>query len=131
MVKRFKVKVYESVSSEDADLLSMYDMDTMMYQCICRDTGDTKELLDETVSFCNGLDSEIKQLESEIATLKQYMGRGEHELMKENIKLRNMLRYQEGVYGLEKKYFRECLLSMIEEYPKSSGLLAFKDVVGW
>lgn len=129
MSERYVVKSYGTFSSEDADLLSIYDQEDMTY------TGffDTDEegLAKEICKLCNRLNDELNMAYNEIASLNRYMSVDEQMLMKENIKLRNMLRYQEGVYNLEKKYFAECLLSVIEEYPKSQGLLAYKDLMGW
>ena len=128
-MERYQVKVYESYNSEEPDLLSIYDNESMSY------TGffgaDDKLLADEMCKLCNSLNDELKAAEGEIATLNKYLPVDKSALMKENIKLKNMLRYQEGVYNLEKRYFAECLLSLIEEYPESQGLLAFKDVMGW
>lgn len=129
MMERYQVKVYESYNSEEQDLLSIYDNESMTY------TGffgaDDKLLCEEICKLCNSLDDELKQANKEIATLNMYLPVDKSALVKENIKLKNMLRYQEGVYNLEKRYFAECLLSLIEEFPESRGLLAFKDVMGW
>ncbi|WP_405285950.1 hypothetical protein [Methanobrevibacter sp.] len=126
MGERYSVK--HSHMGDDV-YLSIYDSESMTYNGLF-DLDDDNEL-DDVCKLVNSLDDELKHTEEELATLQRYMPIDKHALMKENIKLRGLLKYQEGVYNLEKKYFAECLLALIEEYPESSGLLAFKDVVGW
>lgn len=128
-MSRFEVKVYESFNSEEQDLISIYDSETQMYTGLFprddwQDCGSVCHLL-------NSLDNKIKAMDDELTTLREYMGRSKHDLMKENIKLKAGINYYKGVFELEKKYYRECLLTLIEEYPKSSGLLAFKDLMRW
>ena len=129
MTKRYTIKFRESYNSEDPDLIQIYDNEDMTY------TGffdvEDKGLAEEICKLCNSLDYELKQANKEIVTLNRYLPVDKGALVKENVKLKNMLRYQEGVYNLEKRYFAECLLSLIEEFPESRGLLAFKDVMGW
>lgn len=128
-MSRFEVKVYESFNSEEPDLISVYDSETMMYTGLFtrEDLGDCERVC----GLLNSLDDELKHADGELATLREYMGRSKHDLMKENIKLKAGINYEKGVFELEKKYYRECLLTLIEEYPRSSGLLAFKDLMGW
>ena len=126
MGERYSVK--HSHMGDDV-YLSIYDSESMTYTGLF-DLDDDNEL-DDVCKLVNSLDDELKQIGKDLNTLQSYMPLDKHVLMKENIKLRGLLKYQEGVYNLEKKYFAECLLALIEEYPESSGLLAFKDVVGW
>lgn len=126
MSERYSVK--HSHMGDDV-YLSIYDSESMTYTGLF-DLDEDKEL-DDVCKLVNGLDDELKKKDDELNTLQSYMPLDKHTLMKENIKLRSMLRYQEGVYNLEKKYFAECLLGLIGEYPESEGLLAFKDVMGW
>lgn len=129
MTKRYTIKFHESYNSEEPDLIQIYDEEDMTY------TGffgsEDKILAEEICKLLNSLDYELKQANKEILSLNKYLPVDKHSLMKENIKLKNMLRYQEGIYNLEKRYFAECLLSVIEEYPESQGLLVFKDLMGW
>jgi hypothetical protein len=126
MGERYSVK--HSHMGDDV-YLSIYDSESMTYTGLF-DLDDDNEL-DDVCKLVNSLDDELKQIGKDLNTLQSYMPLDKHVLMKENIKLRGLLKYQEGVYNLEKKYFAECLLALIEEYPESSGLLAFKDVMGW
>ena len=129
MTKRYTIKFTESYNSEEPDLLQIYDEEDMTYTGFF--DAEDKLLAEEICELLNSLDYELKQANKEIATRNKYLPVDKHELMKENIKLKNMLHYQEGLYNLEKKYFAECLLSVIWEYPESQGLLVFKDLMGW
>lgn len=129
MKERYVIKCFDSYNSEEPDLLQIYDNENMTYTGFF--DADDKCLAEEICKLCNSLDYELKQANNEIVTLNNYLPLDKYSLMNDNIKLKSMLRYQEGVYNLEKKYFRECLLSLIEEYPESQGLLAFKEIMGW
>lgn len=129
MGERYIVKVYESPNSTDPTLYSIYDKESMTYTGLFYE--DDRKDLEDICKLANSLDDELKHTEEELATLQRYMPIDKHALMKDNIKLRGLLKYQEGVYNLEKKYFAESLLALIEEYPESSGLLAFKDLMCW
>ena len=122
---RFSVKKY------DDGLLSVYDNLEMTYSCIIEDCEDNKVILDEVIDGLNSLNNELKSKDDELSVLKGYFSRNELELVLENIKLRNMLKYQKGVYDLEKRYFSEVLVSCIEEYPNSMGLVYFREIMGW
>ena len=116
------------VKDYDNDLIAIYNLESMSYSCICEDTEENKHLLDEIVIECNQLCGEVKHYEEKLDELEAYMGRDKHALVLENLKLRRMLRYQQGVFDLEKKYFGDVLNSLIDEYPESNGLRDFRNV---
>ena len=122
---RYTVKKYDEAS------ISVYDSEAMTYQFIEMDNEHNRILLQDIADYLNSCDSELKLCEAELDKLKKYMGKDKHDLVLENLKLRSMLKYQEGMYNLEKRYFRDVLDSLILEYPESAGLLDFKTVMGW
>ena len=112
------------------DLIAVYGVESMSYYCICEDIEETRHLLDEICFHWNSLDDEVKHYEKQLDELKSYLGRDKHELALENLKLKQMLRYQKGVFDLEKKYFGDVLDGLCEEYPESKSLCDFRVVTG-
>lgn len=117
------------VDKDNDNLISVYDDESMSYTGLFDYENITE--VDEIKGLLNELDTELKQKEKEIVNLKQYMGRDKYELMKENLKIRNMIKFQDGLHKLEINYFNEVLLDVIDEFPESQGLLYFKDLMDW
>ena len=109
------------VDKDNDNLISVYDDESMSYTGLFDYDNITE--VDEIKGLLNELDTELKQKEKEIINLKKYMGRDKYDLMKENLKIRNMIKFQDGLHKLEINYFNEVLLDVIGEFPESQGLL--------
>lgn len=119
------------ILKKEDDYYDIVDSSTGIHIIYSMIDEENLDFAKEVIKVLNNLDYELKGLENKLNQCEYYHSLDKQDLIVQNKRLRAMVNYDRGMKDLEFKYCKEVLDGVLKDYPKSKGLLEFKQIMDW